>query len=272
MTERVHKTPRQKYGEELRRRRIAAEMTQQQLAELVVCSHTLISHIEAGRKLPQPDDARRIDQALGTDGWFERWLQDLEHRYADHFTEAAELEQQAIEIKEYAATLIPGVFQTEAYARAVFRAFSPNYRAEDLEQRVVNRISRSRILDNPLSPTVWTMMCEGVLRRRVGGGAVMAEQLHKVGDLAEAGRIRLHVIPFSGGEHALMESMLSLMAFVDMAPVGYVEGVLTGQLMDDPARVRDCRAAYNLALGDALPHKQSLALLRAAAEEHSNAQ
>lgn len=168
MAERTHLTPRQKYGEELRRRRLAAGLTQQELAEKVICSHTLISHIEAGRRLPQPDDARRLDQVLGTDGWFERWLLDLENRYADHFAEAAELEQQAVEIKEYAATLVPGLLQTETYARAVFRAFSPNYRAEELERRVVNRIERARVLDNPASPVVWTVLCEGVLRRRVG--------------------------------------------------------------------------------------------------------
>ncbi|SCD63705.1 Helix-turn-helix domain-containing protein [Streptomyces sp. ScaeMP-e83] len=66
------RTARQKYGNELRLRRLAVGMTQETLAEQVVCSPTLISHYEAGRRLPSPDDARRIDRALGTDGFFER--------------------------------------------------------------------------------------------------------------------------------------------------------------------------------------------------------
>ncbi|MBT3099974.1 helix-turn-helix transcriptional regulator, partial [Streptomyces sp. CBG30] len=65
------RTAREKYGEELKLRRMAAGLTQEALAREVVCSPTLISHYEAGRRLPSPDDARRIDQALGTDGFFE---------------------------------------------------------------------------------------------------------------------------------------------------------------------------------------------------------
>ncbi|MFC9227109.1 Scr1 family TA system antitoxin-like transcriptional regulator, partial [Streptomyces hygroscopicus] len=108
-------TPREKYGEELRLRRIAAELTQEALSERVVCSPTLISHFEAGRRLPKPDDAARIDQALGTDGFFVRWLEDLESKYADHFAVVAELEPHATEIQQYSISLIPGLLQTEAY-------------------------------------------------------------------------------------------------------------------------------------------------------------
>lgn len=99
---RVPRTPREKYGEELRLRRMAAELTQEALGEQVVCSPTLISHFEAGRRLPNPDDAQRIDRALGTDGFFARWLEDLETKYADHFAAVAELEQQAKLIQQFA--------------------------------------------------------------------------------------------------------------------------------------------------------------------------
>ncbi|UGY94422.1 helix-turn-helix domain-containing protein [Streptomyces gobiensis] len=270
MTKKQPSTARQKYGDELRRRRLAANLTQEALSEEVVCSPTLISHIEAGRRLPNPDDATRIDQALGTDGWFARWLKDLEHRYADHFAEAAELEQQAAEIRQFAALLVPGVLQTQAYARAVFRAYHPNYTAEDVDRRVVNRTERARILDNPAHPVVWTLLDEAVLRRTVGGRHVMAEQLTKIADMAEAGRLRLHVLPFTVGAHALMEGMVSLMSFTDTAPAAYTEGVLTGRLMDDPALVTEGRSIYDLALSEALPLQDSLALTRAVAEEHSH--
>lgn len=265
-------TPRQKYGEELRLRRLAAGMTQEALAELVVCSPTLISHIEAGRRLPNPEDAQRIDQALGTDGFFVRWLKDLDSKYADHFAAAAELEQQATEIRQYGASLVPGLLQTDAYARAVLRAYRPNHLPEELDQRVVNRMERARILADPLGPVVWTLLDEAVLRRRVGGPRAMTEQLSKLADMAAGGRLRVHVLPFAAGEHALMEGMLSMMNFRDAAPVSYVEGVCTGTLMDDPALVSECQSAYTLALSDALPHKESLALIRAVAREFENDQ
>ncbi|MGW1375232.1 helix-turn-helix domain-containing protein [Streptomyces sp. NPDC002446] len=266
------RTPREKYGEELRLRRVAAGMTQEELSERVVCSPTLISHWEAGRRLPKPDDAARIDQALGTDGFFARWLEDLESKYADHFAAAAELEQQATLIQQFALALVPGVLQTDDYARALFRAYRPNHTAESLDEAVVIRTKRRRILDGPTQPVVWTLLDEAVLRRSVGGPLVMAEQLSKIADMAEAGRLRLHVIPYGVGAHSLMESLLTLMSFEDSAPAAYVEGFLSGNLMDDPALVSTCQTAYALALSDALSQQESLALVRAAAEEHAHGQ
>ncbi|ATL85077.1 helix-turn-helix domain-containing protein [Streptomyces sp. SID8361] len=266
------RTPREKYGEELRIRRTAADMTQEALSEIVVCSPTLISHFEAGRRLPRPDDATRIDQALGTDGFFARWLEDLESKFADHFAAVAELEQQATVIQQFALSLVPGVLQTDDYARALFRAYRPNYTAEELDEAVVIRTKRRRMLDGPAQPVVWTLLDEAVIRRRVGGSQVMAEQLRRIGDMAEAGRIRLHVLPYDVGAHALLESLLTLMSFPDSAPVGYVEGFLTGNLMDDPALVAASQTAYSLALSDALSQQESLALIKAAAEEHAHGQ
>lgn len=270
--ERRPRTPREKYGEELRLRRMAADLTQEALSERVVCSPTLISHFEAGRRLPKPDDAARIDQALGTDGFFVRWLEDLESRYTDHFAAVAELEQQAALIQQFALTLVPGVLQTDDYAGALFRAYWPNYTAEQLDEFVVIRTKRRRILERPTQPVVWTLLDEAVLRRRVGGPQVMAEQLCRIADLAEAGRLRLHVLPYAVGAHALQQSLLTLMSFEDSAPVAYVEGFLTGNLMDDPALVSTSQTAYALALSDALSQQESLALVRAAAEEHAHGQ
>ncbi|MET9534230.1 helix-turn-helix transcriptional regulator [Streptomyces sp. NPDC006649] len=263
---------RQKYGEELRIRRIAAGLTQEEVSEVVVCSPTLISHYEAGRRLPSPDDAQRLDRALGTDGFFARWLTDLDSKYAEHFAAAAELEQQAKEIRQYGASLVPGLLQTEAYARAVFRAHRPNHEARELDDSVVIRMERARLLEGPSGPVAWVLLDETVIRRNVGGPRVMAEQLGKIADMAETGRLRLHVLTFETGAHSLVEGMLYLMSFDDAAPVAYAEGLRTGRLMDDPAMVSECQEAYALALGDALSHKDSLALIRAVAKEYERAE
>ncbi|UYQ62199.1 helix-turn-helix domain-containing protein [Streptomyces peucetius] len=269
---RIPRTPREKYGEELRLRRTAAELTQEALGEQVVCSPTLISHYEAGRRLPSPDDARRIDRALGTDGFFARWLEDLETKYADHFAAVAELEQQACLIQQFALSIVPGLLQTDDYARAIFRSYRPNHRPEELDRAVVIRTERARILEGLSKPVMWTLLDEAVLRRQVGGPRTMADQLHKIADMAEAGRLRLHVLPFGSGAHALMESLLTLMDFEDSAPIAYVEGLFTGRLMDEPALVSASQTAYALALSDALSQQESLALVRAAAEEHEHGQ
>ncbi|MFC4506827.1 MULTISPECIES: helix-turn-helix domain-containing protein [Streptomyces] len=269
---RTPRTQREKYGEELRLRRATAGLTQEELGDQVVCSPTLISHFEAGRRLPKPDDAQRIDRALGTDGFFARWLEDLDSKYDDCFAAVAELERQATQIQQFALALVPGVLQTPAYARAVFSAYRPNYTAEELDREVVIRTERARILDGPSSPVLWTLLDEGVLRRRVGGAQVMTEQLHKIANMAEAGRLRLHVVPHSVGAHPLQQSLITLMSFADSAPLAYVEGFLTGNLMDDPALVAASQTAYALTLGDALSQQESLALIRTAAEEHTHDQ
>ena len=266
---RMLRTPRQKYGEELRLRRTAARLTQEELGDQVVCSPTLISHFEAGRRLPKPDDARRIDRALGTDGFFARWLDDLENTYDPRFAAAAELERQATLIQQFALALVPGLLQTPGYARAVFAAYRPTTTDQELDRKVVIRTERARILDGPSAPVIWTLLDEAVLRRAVGGPQVMAEQLRKVADVAESGRLRLHALPYGVGAHALMQSLLTLMTFEDSAPVAYVEGFQTGNLMDEPALVSACQTAYALALSDALSQQESLALVRAAAEEHA---
>jgi transcriptional regulator with XRE-family HTH domain len=262
---------REFYGEELRRRREAAGLTQSALGEQVVCSPSLIAHFEAGRRKPRLEDARRLDAALGTDGLFVRMRRTLDTaRFADHFQAAAEAEQLAIAIHEYAVSLVPGILQTEAYARAVFRAAQPNCTAKDVDKRVVNRMERARILEDPYCPAVWMILNENVIRARVGGPAVMAEQLRRIATLGRSGRVLVQVLPHSVGAHATMGSMLSLMRFSDAPDVAYVEGLYTGSLLDDPALVQRCKDAYDLARAAALAPEASLDLLESVAEEYEN--
>ncbi|GHC75060.1 helix-turn-helix domain-containing protein [Streptomyces cinnamoneus] len=263
---------REAYGEELRLRREAASHTQQSLADAVVCSPSLIAHIEAGRRKPRIEDARRLDKELGTDGFFERFLPTLSpSRFAGHFAPLVEMEKQATCIREYGSALVPGLLQIEPYARAVFRFGLVNMTAAEVDRRVVQRLERAHILEEPNGPVMWVILDEHVLRRVVGGPAVMAAQLRRVAGLTDSGRIRLHVLPFSIGSHALVASSLSLYRFDDAPPLAYVEGVKTGHMYDDPARVAQCQAAYELALGDALSCHASLSMINAVAEEYEHA-
>jgi transcriptional regulator with XRE-family HTH domain len=257
------------YGQELQRRRELRGLTQAQLGALVVISPQMIAHFEAGRRKPHLDDARRLDQALGTDGFFTRFRRTLEDtRFADYFAIAAEMESLAIGLKYYGSTLIPGILQTEDYARAVFNAYTANPTSADVERRVANRRERAKLLDDPMGPVVWALLEENVVRRRVGGGQAMAAQLRHIATLGHSKRVRVHVVPFAVGAHALMESMVLLMRFADASPVAYVEGLHTGRVLDDLAVVDACQNAYDLALGDALSSAESLAFLEESAEEH----
>ncbi|WP_432106908.1 helix-turn-helix domain-containing protein [Streptomyces sp. AA1529] len=260
---------RNAYGEELRERRERAGLTQAQLGKSAVLSRSHIAHIEAGRRLPSREDAERLDQALNTGGVFVRFLPDA--NLAAFFEEVAELEPQAVMIREYQNSLVPGLLQTEEYARAVFARGFPRVSDEKCAENVRTRLARAKILEDSLTPEVWALLDEAVLRRPVGGHRAMAEKLRHIVHLGEH-RIRVHVLPFDVGAHALMESGVTLMRFADMAPLAYVEGLNTGTVLDSPAVVEQSLVSYDLALGDALSHQESLALIRAVAEGYQDGQ
>lgn len=262
---------RTRYGEELRQRREAAGLTQEELSQRAVMSRTHIAHIEAGRRRPDVDDAGRLDQVLGAGGFFVRFLPTLDGRkVAEHFAEAADLERQATVIKEYASTLVPGFLQTEAYAAEVLSSGHPPKSDKERDSLLVTRLERARILDNFDSPIVWLLLGEAVLRQAIGGPAVMCEQLCHIEELAARRRIRVHVLPFRIGAHAALAGPVKIMQFDDLPPVAYAEGLKSGRIWELPSAVRQCDEVYDHALGDALPHRESLDLIRSVAEDYEH--
>jgi transcriptional regulator with XRE-family HTH domain len=263
---------RRKYGEELKRRREAAGLTQEQLSEQTIISRTHLAHMEAGRRRPDVSDARRLDQVLVTGGFFERFLPTLDGKaVAEHFAEALEFEGQATVIRVYGQTLVPGILQTRAYAQEVLSTGPEPKSDEERDKLLVTRLERARILENFDSPMVWVILDEAVLRRNIGGPAVMSEQLRHIVGLGQSRRIRVHILPFSAGAHALLEGFVSLMWFEDQPPIAYVEGLNSGRVWESLPMVRECQLDYDHALGDALSHSESLALIRSVAEEYEHA-
>jgi transcriptional regulator with XRE-family HTH domain len=256
------------YGEWLKTRREASGLTQQQLADAAIMTRSHIAHIEGGRRVPSPDDARRLDRALGTGDVLSSFRPGDDSAVADHFATARELERQATCIREYASVIMPGILQTEKYARAIMSTAFPPWSSEERDRLVVARLERAEALDGTESPVLWVLLDEAVLRRPVGGADTMAEQINHVVGLAESGRARVHVLPFGLGAHSLMASMLSLMWFDDQPPVAYTEGTRVGKVIDSPGEVQQLQDSYALALSDAMPLRESVAFLKEIAEEY----
>ncbi|CAM5740917.1 XRE family transcriptional regulator OS=Streptomyces alboniger OX=132473 GN=CP975_15800 PE=4 SV=1 [Streptomyces alboniger] len=258
------------YGDWLKQQRESSGLTQQQLADMTVMTRSHIAHIEAGRRIPSKEDARRLDAALNTGDVLSSFLPTEDVAVADYFEAARQLEQQAVMIREFALSFVPGILQTRAYARAVLGTSFPPVSEVECDRRLVTRLERAQILDDPVTPVVWALLDEAVLRRVVGGREVMAEQVMHLVRLVERGRVRVHVMPFSLGFHPLMENMLSLMWFNDQPPVAYSEGLRMGKLHDSPSVVQELQGRYDLAMSDALPLKESVALLRATAKDYGH--
>ncbi|MEU0719135.1 helix-turn-helix transcriptional regulator [Streptomyces lavendulocolor] len=264
-------SPRALLGAELRHARENAGLSQDALGEKLFVSGSFIGQLESGTRRMQPEIAARIDRILGTNGFFQRNCRAAnKSRYPDHFAEAAEAEAVATAIREYAPLLIPGVLQTEAYARAVFRGGRPTATDDVIDELVEARLARAHILDDPTKPLFWAVLDEAVLRREVGGPAVMAEALRHIAELSRAHRVIVQVIPFAAGAHMALGGALKLMAFDDAPPLAYLESLGSGQLHDDPATVRHYELSYDLLGAGALSPQESLALITSVAEDYAH--
>ncbi|MFD5031521.1 helix-turn-helix domain-containing protein [Streptomyces sp. NPDC058405] len=266
-------SPRAMLGAELRHKRDEAGMSQGELGGPLFVSGSFIGQLEAGIRRMQPEYATHFDQVFQTDGFFLRNCIALKKsKYPDHFAAAAEAEAVATRIKEYAPQLIPGWLQTEEYARAVFRAGLPTVPEERINELVSARLDRANLLADPTTPLVWTVLDEAVLRREVGGRAAMAAALRHVAGLMRRHRIIVQVAPFGAGAHSTLGGGLKLMAFTDAPPLAYLDGLGTGQLLDEPASVGHYELTYDLVGASALSPEASLALIESVAEDYAHAE
>ncbi|MET7483481.1 helix-turn-helix transcriptional regulator [Streptomyces sp. NPDC005538] len=264
-------SPRALLGAELRHAREKAGLSQEELGQRLFVSGSFIGQLEAGTRRMLPEYARMLDAELGTGDFFERnCVAAAKSRYPEHFAEAAEAEARATAIREYAPMLIPGLLQTPAYARAVNRAYDPTAPEATIDEWVDGRIARTRLLDHPTKPLLWSVLDEAALRRETGGRAVMAEVLHHIVDLGRRGRIIAQVLPFNAGAHTAMEGSLKLMDFADAPPLVYFQGVRIGRLEDDPATVTQVRLDFELLAASALSPEKSLALIETLAQDYAH--
>ncbi|MEU4729118.1 helix-turn-helix transcriptional regulator [Streptomyces sp. NPDC023588] len=266
-------SPRALLGAELRVARERAGMSQAELGEPLFVSGSFIGQLEAGTRRMHLEYARKIDEILGTGGFFTRNCEAAaKSKYPDHFAAAAEAEALATEIREYAPQLIPGLLQTEAYAREVFRAYQPTATEQAIDELVTNRLARAALLSDPTKPLFWCVLDEAVLRRCGEDPAILAEALRHIASLVRSHRIIVQVLPFNAGFHSGMDGSLKLMSFADAPPLAYVDGIGMGQLFDDPATVAQHGLTYDLLMASAMSPRKSLALIESVAEDYEHDQ
>ncbi|MFE9172789.1 helix-turn-helix domain-containing protein [Streptomyces kebangsaanensis] len=202
----------QRLGAELRKLREGAGLSTEQAAALLDTKRTVISSTEAGRHGVSPERVRRIafryectDQALvdalvamcgdRTSGWWEEYRDLLPATFLD----IAELEWHAKGLRVSTMTHMPGQFQTEAYARALFQAAIPPLPAEEFEARVAHRAQRHQAIDRPGAPAYTLVIHEAALRIEAGGRAVLRNQLGHLMAAADRDNVTIQAIPFSAG-------------------------------------------------------------------------
>ncbi|MFI6683129.1 Scr1 family TA system antitoxin-like transcriptional regulator [Streptomyces sp. NPDC050485] len=264
-------SPRAFYGSELRRKREAAGLSQEDLGALVFCSGAYIGQMENATRRPPKDMAKRLDAALHTDGILTRMCEAMEQasQHAEYFRLAVELEAMASAIFHWTPMVVPGLLQTAAYTRALTRAGRPFASEEEVELNVSTRMERAKLLDGPTAPELWCILHEAVLKIRVGDDSVMHEQLAHISKLVEDGQVVVQILPFAAGALPLMNSSVKVMTFTDAPPVIYLEAAHSGQLLDAPALVASYMRTYDLARAVALSPTASLAMIQAAMEDYA---
>ncbi|GAB2628440.1 helix-turn-helix transcriptional regulator [Streptomyces capparidis] len=246
------------FGAELRLRREAAGLTQTALARKVLCAPSLLSKIESAKRVPTDDLAARCDEALGTDGYFSRlWPVVIRHAFPVWFRPWVDMEQQAARIQAFELTLVPGLLQTEDYARAVLRSGRP----DNLEERVLSRMHRQHIFADAYRPRFWAIVEEGALRRCVGGPAVMHGQLARLLEAGEDPRTVIQVLPSRVGCHPGLRGAFWTMGFEEGPDVLYLEGFSQGQLRGEPEVLEESHRAYELLRAAALSPEASAGLI-----------
>jgi hypothetical protein len=239
-----------------------AGWTQAEAAQRFTMSSSLYQKIELCDRKPQRDMATRGDELFGTPNVFARVYKDIvTEPHPDWFGPCVEYEDQATAITIWEQRGIPGLVQTEAYARTVVRAGRPYDPPEAVELVVRSRVERQDILARDRPPKLWMVIDEGALRHLVGGQEVMAEQLDHLMAVSDSSRAVIQVYPFSAVDAPGVNGPATLFEFEDQQPVAYLEGWEAGRIVEDPPAIADITAALNMIKGCALSPRDSRQLI-----------
>jgi transcriptional regulator with XRE-family HTH domain len=273
-------TARRKLGIELKGLREHAGLNIEQAASTAGISDSHLSRMERGRVGVRPLTLKALLQAYGADvdvtarltqtaadttkrsdrGWWQPYAAAISEKYATLIA----FESETTSIKAFAPSVVPGLLQTEEYARALLQRGPVRLKPEEITTRVEVRTSRQAIFDQSQPPSAWFIIDEAVIRRTVGGAEVMRGQLKHLTEVASRADVDLQVIPFSAGAHAGTLGPLVILGFPEGDDVVYCE-TYAGDLY--PEAVASYSDVFNRLAQDALSTDNSVELIRNATEE-----
>ncbi|MEV6982405.1 helix-turn-helix transcriptional regulator [Sphaerisporangium sp. NPDC051017] len=273
---------RRRLAAELRRLRKAAGLTREQVAEALSCAPATITRFEIARSGPRVGEVALMLELYGISGAQRDALLKMAkearrrgwwHPYSDTiptwFETFVSLEEEAATIRTYECELVPGVFQTDGYARATILAEPVVPDAEEVDRRVAVRMERQKRLTGEDAPTFWAVLNEGAIRRHVGGRPTMRDQLQRLTELSRLNNVTLQVLPFEAGAHPGMDSAFNILEFPERADpaVVYVEYRAGSLYLEDQPEVDTYNAIFDHLRARALGPDESLVLIAKVAED-----
>ncbi len=270
-------------GGQLRRLREAAGITRLAAGGAIRASEAKISRLELGRVGYKERDVADLLTLYGVSDTQERsGFLDLTrqasapgwwHQYGDvvpnWFSTYVGLEQAASTILNYEVQFVPGLFQTEDYARAVISLGHVLANTAELDLRVRLRVARQARIMEPEAPTVWAVMDEAALRRLIGGREVMRAQVRHLIELCEQPNLTLQILPFNVGGHAAAGGPFSIMRFAvpDLPDIVYLEQLTSALYLDKASEVERYKVIMDRVSVESATPVESRKLLKRALDD-----
>jgi hypothetical protein len=264
-------------GARLRRLRLAAGISREHAGTTIRASESKISRLELGRTGFKSRDVSDLlalygvsdgdEQAillgLATQANLAGWWQSYSDVVPAWFEPYLGLEQAASVIRGYEVQFIPGLLQTADYARAVIR-LADGLSEADADHRVTLRMHRQQVLHRARPPHVWAVIDEAVLRRPIGGRAVMRGQVEHLAKMSLRGHVTIQLLPFSAGGHPAAGGPVTLLRFPEalLPDVVYTEQLDSAVYLNKPADTLHYWNVLNGLATEALPPEQSTQALR----------
>ncbi|MGW0809855.1 helix-turn-helix domain-containing protein [Nonomuraea sp. NPDC002799] len=246
-------SPRARFGADLRKYRLAAKLTQSQLADRIGYSKSRIGNVERGEENPTRELIELCEKALGLEGaLLTHWPAISGNGMPDWFRQWPPIERKADQLITTAPLIVPGLVQTEEYARAIFEG-EPHSTPQQVEEAVQARMERQAIFHRPTPPQFLVVVDEGILYRPVGEGSVTLRQLEHLIALAENEWFTIQLLPYE----ALCTAVLvgsALLAQENGVPIAaYVESAVLGRVVDKPDEIKRIVDRFERIRSAALP-------------------
>ena len=271
---------RMQLGARLRSLRLAKGLTRDQAGWAIRGSESKISRMELGRVAFKERDVTDLLRLYGVDDETEHqrllamtreanlpgWWQAYADVLTTWFQNYLDLEQAAELIRTYEVQFVPGLLQTDAYARAVIMLGHGTASPQEIDRRAELRMARKQLLVREDPPKLWAVIDEAVLRRRIGGPQVLREQIEHLLEMTVLRNVRLQVIPFASGGHAAAGGAFSILRFPhdEVPDVVYIEHLTSGLYLDKREDVDSYAAAMGRLFIEAEPPNRTPDLLRRA--------
>ncbi|MDX3711654.1 helix-turn-helix transcriptional regulator [Streptomyces europaeiscabiei] len=252
------------FGEVVKGFRKRAGLTQEEFAPRVRYSLPTVASIEQGRRFPPADFVERAEEVLDAFGILRAAARRLSRQpgLASWFRQWARLEAEAITLWTYECRVIPGLLQTEAYARAVTESVPPVKDEEQVDRQVASRLERQELLRRR-PPIAFSFIVEqALIERGTGGTEVTQKLIDHLLDRAAQFNVDLQIMPLRQPDHAGFDGPMQLLETADNKWLGYSEGQRGGMLISDPKEVSIMLQRYARMRSQALTPEDSRSLLK----------